>query len=108
MNIIQKQPNPSGAYPPVHTWDKPTPPDTHYEITCDYSEFFNGFIVPTIKNDVVISFICNTTAWEAWKAEEAKKAPAPSEPTIEERTAALEATQSDVIDVLASALGVTI
>ena len=31
-----------------------------------------------------------------------------SEPTIEERTAALEATQSDVIDVLASALGVTI
>lgn len=31
-----------------------------------------------------------------------------SPPTIEERTTALEATQSDVIDVLASALGVTI
>lgn len=29
-------------------------------------------------------------------------------PTLEERTTALEATQSDVIDILASALGVTI
>ena len=34
--------------------------------------------------------------------------PALPEPTIEERTATLEATQSDVIDILASALGVTI
>ena len=30
------------------------------------------------------------------------------QPTIEERTTALEATQSDVVDILASALGVTI
>ena len=35
-------------------------------------------------------------------------APTTPEPTLEERTTALEATQSDVIDVLASALGVTI
>ena len=30
------------------------------------------------------------------------------EPTLEQRTTALEATQSDVVDILASALGVTI
>lgn len=30
------------------------------------------------------------------------------EPTIEERTTALETTQADVIDILATALGVTI
>lgn len=34
--------------------------------------------------------------------------PTTSQLTIEERTTALEATQSDVIDILASALGVTI
>ena len=67
MNIIQKQPNESGAYPPVHTWGKPTPPDTYYEIACDYSEFFNGFIIPTIEDSKVISFVCNTEAWNAWK-----------------------------------------
>ncbi len=108
MNIIQKQPNPSGAYPPIQSWDEETPPDTHYEITADTTEFYNGFIIPTIKNSKVTSFVCNATAWEAWKVEEAAKIPIIPEPTIEERTTALEATQSDVIDILASALGVTI
>ena len=108
MNILQKQPNPSGAYPPIQTWSGEAPPDTHYEITCDYSEFYNGFIVPKIENDVVTSFIRNSSLWEAWKAEEAAKIPLIPELTIEQRTTALEATQSDVIDILASALGVTI
>ena len=108
MNIIQKQPNPSGAYPPIQSWNGEMPPDTHYEITCDTSEFYNGFIIPKIANEIVVSFVCNTELWEAWKAEELAKIPSTPEPTIEERTAALEATQSDVIDILASALGVTI
>ena len=108
MNIIQKQPNPSGAYPPVQSWSGDVPPDTHYEITADVSEFYNGFIVPTIENDIVTSFVRNSSLWEAWKAEEAAKIPLTPEPTIEQRTTALEATQSDVIDILASALGVTI
>ena len=68
MNIIQKQPNPSGAYPPIQSWSGETLPDTHYEITADISEFFNGFIVPTIENGVVTSFVCNTESWEAWKS----------------------------------------
>ena len=108
MNIIQKQPNISGAYPPIQSWNGETPPNTHYEISADIGEFYNGFIIPAIENGVVTSFVCNTELWEAWKVEEAAKTPIIPEPTIEERTTALEATQSDVIDILASALGVTI
>ena len=108
MNIIQKQPNLSGAYPPIQSWDSQTPPDTHYEITADTSEFFNGFIVPTVENDIVTGFVCNTELWEVWKAEELAKIPLVPELTIEERTTALETTQADVIDILATALGVTI
>ena len=67
MNIIQEQPNSSGAYPPIQSWNGETPPDTHREITCDYSEFFNGFIIPTIQNGKVTSYVCNTEAWSAWK-----------------------------------------
>lgn len=67
MRIIPKQPNPSGAYPPIQSWSEEAPPDTHYEITCDYSEFFNGFIIPTIENGKVTSYVCNVEAWEAWK-----------------------------------------
>lgn len=69
MNIIQKQPNPSGAYPPMQSWSGETTPDTHYIITADTTDFctWSGFIVPTIENDVVTSYVCNTEAWEAWK-----------------------------------------
>ena len=108
MNIIEIQPHENGAYSAVHTRDILTPSEGYYEITCDYSEFFNGFIIPTVEGDKVTSYVCNTEAWEAWKAEEAAKIPLTPEPTIEQRTTALEATQSDVIDILASALGVTI
>ena len=83
MKIIQKQPNPSGAYPPVQSWSGETPPDTHYEITCDYSEFFNGFIIPTIKNGIVTSFACNTELWNAWKA--SLPTPQPPQPTETEK-----------------------
>ncbi len=83
MNIIQKQPNTSGAYPPIQSWSGETPPDTHYEITADIAEFYNGFIIPTIENDVATSFVCNTEAREAWLA----SLPEPSEPkpTAEEQ-----------------------
>lgn len=72
-------------------------------------------LLPFAKLTIVDGTVTNAehnaetlAAWEAWKAEEAAKIPPTPEPTIEERTTALEATQSDVIDVLASALGVTI
>ena len=68
MNIIQKQPNQSGAYPPIQEFNGENAPDTHYEVVCDYSEFYNGFIIPTIEDGKVTSYACNTEAWEAWKA----------------------------------------
>ena len=68
MNIIINIPNPSGAYQSPESRNVESAPDGYIEITCDYSEFFNGFIVPTIENDIVTGFVCNTEAWEAWKA----------------------------------------
>ena len=84
MNIIQKQPNESGAYPPIQSFSGDVP-DTHYEIAADTTEFFNGFIIPTIENNIVVSFVCNSELWEAWKAEEASKATQTPEPTVEEK-----------------------
>ena len=83
MNIIPKQPNSSGAYGQVHYQDITVPPDTHYEITCDYSEYFNGFIIPTFENGKVTSYVCNTEAWEAWKA--SFPSPQPPQPTETEK-----------------------
>lgn len=77
MNIIKSTPNSSGAYPPIQTWNRDIPPDGYYEITCDTSEFYNGFIIPTVENGKVISFVCNTELWEQWRPnplEEAQKA----------------------------------
>ena len=85
MNIIQKQPNPSGAYPPIQEDWIGNVPDTHYEITCNYSEFYNGFIIPIIEDSKVTGYVCNTEAWSAWKAEEAAKIPVTPEPTAEEK-----------------------
>ena len=99
MNIIQKQQNPSGARPPVQSWSETTPPDTHYEITCDYADFYNGFIVPTVTDNVVTSFVCNTEAWELWKA--SLPIPQPPQPTETEKL------RADV-DFIAVMTGVTI
>ena len=74
MLIIQIEANPSGAYPSVQSWDGDLPPCGYREIAADTTEYFNGFIIPMIENDIVVSFVCNTTAREAWKAEEAAKA----------------------------------
>ena len=112
MQIIRTTPNESGAYLAPREWNELTVPDGHVAVTdgLDMTAFFasNGFITPTLTEGVLTSYVTNTEAWNAWKAEEAAKIPPTPEPTIEQRTTALEATQSDVIDILASALGVTI
>ena len=73
MNIIQKQPNESGAYGQVHHSFSGLDPNAYYEITTDMTDYYawNGFIIPTIENDVVVSFACNAVAHEAWKVEQA-------------------------------------
>ena len=86
MNIIQKQPNPSGAYPPIQSWQGEAPPEGYYEITADTTEFYNGFITPTIENGVVTSLACDTDAWNVWKDAQ----PQPLSPLEQARADALE------------------
>ena len=74
--IIQKQPNPSGAYPALQSWDSATPPDGYAIVqdAVDLSTFYkyNGFVVLTIEAidgvDTVTAYEPNVEAWEAWKA----------------------------------------
>ncbi len=85
MNIIQKQPNPSGAYPAPQTWATPNIPSTHAVIpdTMDMTEFYeyNGFVRLRIVGDTVVRITPNVPAWEAWKASLPDPAEIEVEPT---------------------------
>ena len=84
MNIIQKQPNPSGAYPPIQTWSETTPPETHYQVADDIKLTCGGFGTLTIENDIVTAFTGDTQAWEDWQASlppEQPPTPTPQEDT---------------------------
>lgn len=88
MKYIQPSPNPSGAYPAPQ--DKPFRGSIALtEKQAAYLVERNGFV--TIDNTPdpedegsSVTLTENTTAWEAWKAEQAAK-PEP-EPTAEETT----------------------
>ena len=58
---------------------------------------YNGFVRITSTDPVTIE--PDTEAYEAWKAEEAAKPPVTPTPTIEERTAALEAAMLSMLGV---------
>ena len=105
MRIMLKQPNPSGAYPSIQSWSGETPPEGYYEVADGVELSCGGFGALTVVDNVVTAFTPNEAAWTAWQAEHQPSTP---EPTIEERTTALETTQSEVVDILATALGVTI
>ena len=106
MRFMQIEPYPSGAYSAIHERDDiVTVPSGCYEVADGVTLTCHGFGTRTIENGVVTAFIGNEVAYNAWKAEQIEPTP---EPTETDRITALEATQSDVIDVLASALGVTI
>lgn len=75
---------------------------------------YNGFVKLTIEdvavqdsgNDYTVqkritNMEPDTEAWEAWKAEEAEKEPVVEQPTLEERTAALEAAMLSMMGVSA-------
>ena len=53
MLIIQKNPNPSGAYPALQTWNMETPPNGYAVIadTVDMADFYayNGFVTLIIE-----------------------------------------------------------
>jgi hypothetical protein len=88
--IIQKQPNPSGAYPAPQTWHGNRPPVGYAIIDLDMTEFYsyNGFVILAIEGDTVTGYTPNTEAWEKWKAEQPE--PQEPEPTTEERVSDLE------------------
>lgn len=58
---------------------------------------YNGFVRITSTDPVTIE--PDTEAYESWKAEEAAKPPVTPTPTIEERTAALEAAMLSMLGV---------
>ena len=91
MKIIQKTPNPSGAYPAPQTWTSPNIPTTHAVIpdTMDMTEFYeyNGFVRLRIIGDTVIKITPNIPAWTAWK--NSLPEPTEPEPTEEEDTSAM-------------------
>lgn len=88
--IIQKQPNPSGAYPAPQTWNSNVPPSGYAVIDLDMTEFFNynGFVTFTIEGDTVTAYTPNVDAWEKWKAEN-PDTPQEDEPTEAEDTSAM-------------------
>ena len=97
MYIIQKQPNSNGAYP-IQSWEATSPPNTHYEIVCNCSECFDGFIIPTVVDNKVISFVCNTKLWEVFKfGESRKEAEAAKVLEVAELKSKLESTDYKVI-----------
>jgi len=79
MNIIQKQPNESGAYPPIQSWSEATPPDGYYAVADGVELSCGGFGTLTIKNDIVTAFTPDEATWEAWQAEHQPSAPEPTE-----------------------------
>lgn len=76
MQIIQQNPNESGAYPPIQTvnfetvpkgvalWPDDLPTDTFYQ--------YNGFVRLSISDLDGVATVTgcqpNTEAWEAWQA----------------------------------------
>ena len=88
MNIIQITANENGAYPPMQSWDSPTPPDGYALVpdTVGTESFYsdNGFVVLTIEGDTVTAMEPTMNAWEAWKA--SLPPPVEPEPTPEDIT----------------------
>lgn len=58
---------------------------------------YNGFVRITSTDPVEIE--PDTEAWEAWKQAEAEKPPVVEQPTLEERTSALEAAMLSMMGV---------
>lgn len=98
--IIQKNPNPSGAYPAPQSWNSNVPPSGYAIIELDMTAFYNynGFVVLTIEDDTVKAYIPNVKVWEEWKASQPE--PAPPAPTAEERIAELEVINAELEDAI--------
>jgi len=87
MKIIQRTPNPSGAYPPPQKWSGAWVPDGYAVIPddMDLTGFYdyNGFVKLDIEDGVVTGFTPQAEAWAAWKAAQ----PETEEPPVDDVTA---------------------
>ena len=96
MNIIQKQANPSGAYPPIQSWNGETPPATHYEVAEGVELSCGGFGTLTVVDNIVTAFTGDEAAYTAWKTAN----PEPiAQPTTDERLASAEAAITALMGV---------
>lgn len=68
MKIISTEANPSGAYPPIQSWNGAEPPDGYYQVTEGIELSYGGFGELTIEDGIVTAFTPVPAAWEAWKA----------------------------------------
>lgn len=68
MNIIQKEPNPSGAYPPIQLWNGTVPPETQYQVADGVELSCGGFGTLMVEDGIVVAFAPDTAAWERWQA----------------------------------------
>jgi len=91
MQIIRTTQNESGAYLSPQTWNGATIPDGYAIVQdgLDMTAFYanGGFITPTFTDGVLVSYIANTDAWNAWKAAHPEP-PTPTE-TTEQKLEAL-------------------
>lgn len=97
MYIIRTNPNPSGSYPPPHTWPLAEAPDGYAWLPddLDLTEFFQykGFVTLTIADDTVTAITPDQAAYDAWMAEHPEPDPLPAakDARQEENKAALAA-----------------
>ena len=75
MRIIQTQTNPSGAYPPIRTWNGAVPPDGYYQVADGVELSCGGFGTLTVEDGIVTAFTPDTAAWEQWQAEHPEPVP---------------------------------
>ncbi len=72
MKLIQKEPNPSGAYPPIQEMPVSVLPAGMVLVPeeLDDGVFYenNGFVTLTLDGDVVTAMTANTAARAAWLA----------------------------------------
>lgn len=96
MNIIYLTQNASGAYPPIQSWNKPTPPAGYAVVpsTVDTAPFYEcgGFVTLTVENGVVTSMTGDAEAYNAWKEAHPEPEPEP-EPEPDDLTARVEALE---------------
>jgi len=81
MKIISKQPNPSGAYPPVQSWSGAMPPGGYYQVANGAELSCGGFGTLIVEDDIVTGFTPDIAAWEQWQADNPVPEPQPDPQT---------------------------